>query len=84
MGSKTDAMVGALAPTMNEHSAQAVLGVTAARSGVPVERLSVGDLPALEESVRSALSCVASDASIELTIHKVRQLFLHDLDAADC
>jgi len=81
---RLQAMILALGPTMTEHSAEVCLRATALCSRKPVERLSAEDLPAIEASVRDALSTVASDASIELTLYKIRQLFLESRDGAEC
>ncbi len=78
------AMILALGPTMNEHAAEVTLRGTALCKRKPVEALSADDLPAIEAAVRDALSPVASDASIDITLFKIRQLFLESRDGADC
>jgi hypothetical protein len=69
---------------MSEHSAEVCLRATALCRRKPVEALSAEDLPAIEAAVRDTLSRVASDASIELTLFKIRQLFLESRDGAEC
>lgn len=81
---RLQAMILALGPTMTEHSAEVCLRATALCCRKPVEHLSAEDLPAIEASVRDALSSVASEASIELTLFKIRQLFLESRDGAAC
>lgn len=84
MDHKLRAMILALGPTMNEHAAEVVLRGTALCRRKPVESLSAEDLPAIETAVRDSLSPVASEASIELTVYKIRQLFLESRDGAGC
>lgn len=84
MNDKLRSMIQALSPTMTEHSAEVCLRATALCRRKPVEMLSAEDLPAIEASVRHALSAVASDASIEITLFKIRQLFLATRDGAEC
>lgn len=84
MNPRLRAMILALSPTMTEHSAEVCLRATALCRRKPVEMLTADDLPAIEASVRDALSSVASDASIELTLYKIRQLFLESRDGASC
>lgn len=69
---------------MTEHSAEVCLRATALCRRKPVESLSAEDLPAIEASVKHALSAVASEASIEITLYKIRQLFLASRDGAEC
>lgn len=84
MNYKLQAMIHALGPSMTEHSAEVCLRATALCRRKPVESLSAEDLPAIETSVREALSPVASEASIELTLYKIRQLFLEGRTGAQC
>ena len=84
MNHRLRAMILALGPTMSEHSAEVCLRATALCRRKPVESLSAEDLPAIEAAVRDTLSRVASDASIELTLFKIRQLFLESRDGAEC
>jgi hypothetical protein len=84
MDRRLRAMIVALGPSMTEHTAEVCLRATALCRRKPVEMLSAEDLPAIEDSVRNALSAVASDASIELTLYKIRQLFLQSRNGADC
>jgi len=84
MNPRLRAMILALKPTMTEHSAEVCLRATALCRRKPVEMLTADDLPAIEASVRDALSSVASDASIELTLYKIRQLFLESREGAAC
>jgi hypothetical protein len=84
MNHRLRAMILALGPTMSEHSAEVCLRATALCRRKPVEALSAEDLPAIEAAVRDTLSRVASDASIELTLFKIRQLFLESRDGAEC
>ena len=84
MNHRLRAMILALGPTMTEHSAEVCLRATAICRRKPVETLSADDLPAIEASIRDVLSAVASDASIELTLYKIRQLFLESRDGAEC
>lgn len=84
MNPRLRAMILALGPAMTEHSAEVCLRATALCRRKPVETLSADDLPAIEASVRDVLSAVASDASIELTLYRIRQLFLESRDGAAC
>lgn len=84
MDRRLRAMIMALGPSMTQHSAEVCLRGAALNRRKPVESLSADDLPAIEASVRNALSAVASDASIELTLYKIRQLFLESRQGADC
>ncbi|HSK48810.1 MAG TPA: hypothetical protein VLA05_12560 [Coriobacteriia bacterium] len=84
MNHRLRAMILALGPTMTEHSAEVCLRATAICRRKPVETLSADDLPAIEASIRDVLSAVASDASIELTLYKIRQLFLESREGAEC
>jgi hypothetical protein len=77
-------MIGALGPGMSEHSAEVCLRATALCRRKPVEMLTAEDLPAIEASVRDALSPVASETSIELTLFRIRRLFLDGSEGADC
>jgi hypothetical protein len=69
---------------MTEHSAEVCLRATALCRRKPVESLSAEDLPAIESAVRDALTPVASETSIELTLFKVRRLFLEVRSGASC
>ena len=84
MNHRLRAMILALGPTMSEHSAEVCLRATALCRRKPVEALSAEDLPAIEAAVRDTLSRVASDASIELTLYRIRQLFLESRSGAAC
>lgn len=84
MDHKLRAMILALGPTMNEHAAEVVLRGTALCRRKPVESLSADDLPAIEAAVRATLGPVASETSIDLTVYKIRQLFLESREGADC
>lgn len=84
MDEKLQAMILALGPTMTQHTAEVCLRATALCRRKPVESLGAEDLPAIESSVREALSAVASDASIELTLYRIRQLFLESRSGAAC
>jgi hypothetical protein len=84
MDRRLQAMILALGPTMTGHSAEVTLRATALCRGKQVERLSSEDLPAIEKAVRDALAPVASDASIELTVYKIRKLFLEAAEAPGC
>lgn len=84
MDRRLQAMILALCPTMTDHSAEVTLRATALCRGKQVESLSAEDLPAIEAAVREALAPVASDASIELTVYKIRKLFLEGVEAPGC
>lgn len=84
MDHRLRAMILALGPTMTAHTAEVTLRATALCRRKPVEMLSAEDLPAIETAIREALSPVASDASIEITLVKVRQLFLQSRHGAEC
>lgn len=84
MDHRLRAMILALGPTMNEHAAEVVLRGTALCHRKPVETLSADDLPDIESAVRDSLRSVASEASIELTVFKIRQLFLETREGAGC
>lgn len=84
MDRRLRAMIDALGPSMTEHSAEVCLRGAALSRRKPVEALTVDDLPAIEASVRHALSAVASDASIELTLYKIRVMFLESRKGSDC
>ena len=84
MDDKLKRMVQALAPAMRPTTAEVCLRGTALAMRKPVEQLSAQDLPALEASVRSALRGVASESSIELTVHNLRRIFLESVEANGC
>lgn len=84
MNDRLQAMVRALGPTMNPHAAEITLRATALCRGKQVEALNAQDLPAIEAAVRHALEPVSSGASIDLTIYKIRELFLEARDGSDC
>lgn len=84
MNRRLQVMIHALGPSMTEHTAEVCLRATALCRRKPVESLSAEDLPAIEASVREALAPVASEASIELTLFKIRRLFLEGRSGAEC
>lgn len=84
MDHRLRAMILALGPTMTQHSAEVTLRATALCRRKQVETLSAEDLPSIEAAVRDVLAPVASDASIEITLYKLRQLFLETREGADC
>lgn len=84
MEDKLKRLVRVLGPSMPASAAEICIRGTALSARKQVEALSAEDLPALEASVRNALRGIASDASIELTIVNLRNLFLESADAAGC
>ncbi len=84
MNRKLQQMVFALGPVMTPMAAEICLRGTALSRCKPVELLSADDLPEIERAVREALEPCASAASIELTVHGIRQLFLARCESADC
>lgn len=84
MDDKLREMVRALSRTMPPTAAEICVRGAALMVRKPVERLTAEDLPALERSVRATLRGTTSDASIELTIVGLREVFLRSVDAADC
>ncbi len=71
-------------PTASVLGASAYLGTAASGNSTLSAGPSVHDLAALEVSLREAIGCVASEAAVESTVRKVRELFLYDLAAAAC
>lgn len=84
MNRRLERMVHALGPVMTPMAAEVCLRGTAICRRKPVELLTAEDLPAIEAAVRDALEPCASAASIELTIHSIRELFLAQVESADC